>query len=145
MTGRYQGNDVQNAVAEVEAVAYYRWYLVFEQTLVSRVKTDLGRNLDRGTQLFLGNFNGLRGFDTRQFVGDKRFIFNLENRLFFVDDLFHLVSLGAVVFFDAGYVWEPDQGVDFRRSGDERGHRLAHRCAARLWRGALPSRSRRAR
>jgi Omp85 superfamily domain len=114
VTGRYQGNDVQNAVAEVEAVAYYRWYLVFEQTLVSRVKTDLGRNLDRGTQLFLGNFNGLRGFDTRQFVGDKRFIFNLENRLFFVDDLFHLVSLGAVVFFDAGYVWEPDQGVNFR-------------------------------
>jgi hypothetical protein len=113
VTGRYQ-EGVQNAVAEVEAVAYYRWYLVFEQTLVSRVKTDLGRNLDRGTQLFLGNFNGLRGFDTRQFVGDKRFIFNLENRMFFVDDLFHLVSLGAVVFFDAGYVWEPDQGVNFR-------------------------------
>jgi hemolysin activation/secretion protein len=87
---------------------------VFEQTLVSRVKTDLGRNLDKDVQLFLGNFNGLRGFDTRQFVGETRFIFNLEDRLFFVDELFHLVSLGAVVFFDSGYVWEPNQSVDFR-------------------------------
>jgi hypothetical protein len=114
VTGRYEGGDLHNAVAEVEAVAYYRWYLVFEQTLVSRVKTDLGRNLDKDVQLFLGNFNGLRGFDTRQFVGETRFIFNLEDRLFFVDELFHLVSLGAVVFFDSGYVWEPNQSVDFR-------------------------------
>jgi Omp85 superfamily domain len=114
VTGRYEEGDLHNAVAEVEAVAYYRWHLVFEQTLVSRVKTDLGKNLDKDVQLFLGNFNGLRGFDTRQFVGEKRFIFNLEDRLFFVEDLFHLVSLGAVVFFDSGYVWEPNQGVDFR-------------------------------
>jgi hypothetical protein len=114
ITGRYEGGDLHNAVAEIEGIAYYRWYLFFEQTLVSRVKTDLARNLDKDTQLFLGNFNGLRGFDTRQFVGEKRFTFNLEDRLFFVNDLFHLVSLGAVVFFDSGYVWAPNQGVDFR-------------------------------
>jgi outer membrane protein assembly factor BamA len=115
LTGRYQGGEARNAVGEVEAVAYYRWHLGVEHTLVSRVKTDLAKNLDGDTQLFLGNFNGLRGFKTRQFVGEKRFIFNLEDRLFFVEDLFHLVSLGAVVFFDAGYVWEPNQGVDFRQ------------------------------
>ncbi len=114
LTGRYQGGEVQNAVAEVETVGYYRWHLGVEHTLVARMKTDLAKNLDGDTQLFLGNFNGLRGFETRQFVGEKRFNFNLEDRLFFVEDLFHLVSLGAVVFFDSGYVWGPNQGVDFR-------------------------------
>jgi outer membrane protein assembly factor BamA len=114
VTGRYRDGDVRNAVLEVEGVAYYRLNLPYDNTLVGHVKTDLARNLDGDTQLFLGNFNGLRGFDTRQFVGEKRFVFNLEDRLFFVDDLFHLVSLGAVVFFDSGYVWEPNQGVDFR-------------------------------
>jgi hypothetical protein len=114
LTGRHQGGEARNAVGEVEGVAYYRWHLGVEHTLVSRVKSDLAKNLDGDTQLFLGNFNGLRGFETRQFVGEKRFIFNLEDRLFFVEDLFHLVSLGAVVFFDAGYVWGPNQGVDFR-------------------------------
>ena len=115
VTGRYHDGDVRNAVAEVEGISYYRFHWLYEHTLVSRVKLDLARNLDREVQIFLGNFNGLRGFDTRQFVGEKRFIFNLEDRLFFVNDLFHLVSLGAVVFFDSGYVWAPNQGVDFRR------------------------------
>jgi hypothetical protein len=115
VTGRYNDGDVRNAVGEVEGISYYRFHWVYEHTLVSRVKLDLGRNLDRDVQIFLGDFNGLRGFDTRQFAGEKRFIFNLEDRLFFVNDLFHLVSLGAVVFFDSGYVWAPNQGVDFRR------------------------------
>ena len=115
VTGRQHDGDVQNAVLEVEAIAYHRLGLPYDNTLVPHVKLDLARNLDRDTQLILGNFNGLRGFDTRQFVGEKRFVFNLEDRCFFVNDLFHLVSLGAVVFFDSGYVWEQNQGVDFRR------------------------------
>jgi len=115
ITGRYHDGDVRNAVLEVEGIAYYRLNLPYDNTLVSHVKLDLGRNLDRDVQIFLGNFNGLRGFDTRQFAGEKRFVFNLEDRLFFVNDLFHLVSIGAVVFFDSGYVWKPNQGVDFRR------------------------------
>ncbi len=114
VTGRHHDGDVRNAVAELEILTYYRLNLPYDNTVVTRLKLDLGRNLDRDTQLFLGTFNGLRGFDTRQFVGEKRFVFNLEDRLFFVNDLFHLVSLGAVVFFDSGYVWERNQGVDFR-------------------------------
>jgi hypothetical protein len=31
-----------------------------------------------------------------------------------VNDLFHLVSLGAVLFFDSGYAWEPGRDVDLR-------------------------------
>jgi hypothetical protein len=115
VTGRHHDGDVRNAVLDLEAIAYYRLGLPYDNTLVPHVKLDLARNLDRDTQLILGNFNGLRGFDARQFVGEKRFVFNLEDRWFFVNDLFHLVSLGAVMFFDSGYVWERNQGVDFRR------------------------------
>jgi len=121
LTGRHHDGDLRNAAVDLEGISFYRWHLLVEHTLVSRVKLDLARNLDRDTQLFLGNFNGLRGFDVRQFVGEKRFIFNLEDRLFFVNDLFHLVSLGAVVFFDSGYVWSRNQGVDFRRMATSAG------------------------
>jgi hypothetical protein len=121
VTGRQNKGDVRHAVAEFEGVTYYRWNLLWEHTLVSRLKLDLARNLDRDTQLILGNFNGLRGFDTRQFVGEKRFNFNLEDRLFFVNDLFHLVSLGAVVFFDSGYVWDRNQGVQLSRMATSAG------------------------
>jgi Omp85 superfamily domain/Surface antigen variable number repeat len=121
LTGRHHDGDLRNAVVDFEAVSYYRWNLLVEHTLVSRLKLDLARNLDRDTQIVLGNFNGLRGFGARQFVGEKRFIFNLEDRLFFVNDLFHLVSLGAVVFFDSGYVWDRNQAVDFRRMATSAG------------------------
>ncbi|MGH7899795.1 MAG: BamA/TamA family outer membrane protein, partial [Candidatus Binatia bacterium] len=115
VTARHHHGDFRNAVLEVEGISYNRVNWLIEHTLVSHLKFDLGRNLDRDVQLILGNDNGLRGFDTRQFVGEKRFIFNLEDRMFFIDDLFHLLSLGAVVFFDTGYVWKRNQGVDFRR------------------------------
>jgi surface antigen Omp85-like protein/surface antigen-like variable number repeat protein len=115
LTGRHDDGDLRNAVLELEGISYTRLNWSVEHTLVSHLKLDLGRNLDRDTQLILGNDNGLRGFDTRQFVGEKRFVFNLEDRVFFVNDLFHLLSLGAVAFFDSGYVWERNQGVDFRR------------------------------
>jgi hypothetical protein len=106
VTSRYEGGNLQNAVAEIEGISFNKVDLGFEHTFVTRAKFDYGKNLDRDTQLFLGNDNGLRGFPNREFVGARRFIFNIEDRVFFVNDLFHLVSLGAVMFFDSGYVWE---------------------------------------
>lgn len=114
VTGRYADGEARNAVLEIEGVMYHRMKLFLEQTFVTRVKLDLGHELDRDVQLFLGNDNGLRGFTTRQFVGSKRFVFNFEDRIFFVDDLFHLVSLGAVFFLDTGYVWGRGQAVNLR-------------------------------
>jgi hypothetical protein len=109
VSGRHADGDVRNGIVEVEAISYNRFQLLFEQTLVTRAKLDLGRNLDPDVQLFLGSENGLRGYSTREFVGSKRLAFNVEDRIFFVNDLFHLVSLGAVLFFDAGYAWAPGQ------------------------------------
>ncbi len=114
LTGRVADMETRNAVLEAEAVSYRRVKFLLEQTLVTRVKLDLGYKLDRDFQLFLGSDNGLRGFTTRQFVGSKRFVFNFEDRIFFVNDLLHLVSLGAVIFFDSGTVWGRGEAMNFR-------------------------------
>jgi hypothetical protein len=112
VSSRYREGYVRNAVFELEAVSYNRFELPYVTTLVTRLKLDLGKNFDPDNQLFLGNDNGLRGFPNREFVGVRRFIFNVENRVFFVNDLFHLVSLGMVVFFDSGYVWDRGQKIE---------------------------------
>lgn len=114
VAGRSHHGSARNSVLELEGISYQRVNLFFEQTLVTRAKLDLGRNLDRNVQLFLGSDNGLRGYSTRQLVGNKRFVFNLEDRIFFVNDLFHLLSLGAVLFFDSGYAWKEGQVVNLR-------------------------------
>ncbi len=120
-SGRHRDGDLRNAVAELEGIVYWRLPFVFDNTLVVHAKGDWAHHLDRDTQLILGTSNGLRGFDVRQFVGEKRFVFNVEDRMFFVNDLFHLVSLGAVTFFDAGYVWARHQGVQLDRMASSAG------------------------
>ena len=47
----------------------------------------------------------MRGYGLYHLSGNRRFLFNFEDRLFLKDNLFRLVSLGGVVFFDAGSTW----------------------------------------
>lgn len=62
---------------------------------------------DLPIELTLGEDNGLRGYGARQFVGSSRLRLNLEDRY---DTTFELATLrvGAVAFFDAGWVGEND-------------------------------------
>jgi len=76
-----------------------------QETLMLRARYDWGGNLDQDQLLFLGEENGLHGYKNNQFVGERRVLFNCEDRIFFVDDYLRLVSLGAVAFFDSGFVW----------------------------------------
>lgn len=110
--GRWDGGDFRNTAFEVEGIVFNRVRLLWDQTFVLRSKLDIGRNLDRDFQIFLGNDNGLRGFPTRELVGSKRFVVNVEDRLFFVNDLLRLISLGGVLFFDAGNVWPSGDAVE---------------------------------
>ncbi len=61
-------------------------------------------------QLVLGGNNGLRGYSDRYFDGCKLALFNFEYRLFTPIEIF-TVGLGAVAFFDAGYVWDDHERV----------------------------------
>lgn len=88
--------------------AYFLRGLRF-QTLGFHLGLDHGRRLDPLSPLVLGEFNGLRGYGVGQFTGSRRILLNIEDRVYVWDDLISLMDIGAVVFFDSGYVW-PESG-----------------------------------
>jgi hypothetical protein len=69
---------------------------------------DVAHDLDPENQLLLGGDTGLRGYPLRYLRGDQRVLFTVEQRFFSGRELFHLVHLGAAVFFDAGSAWFAD-------------------------------------
>ncbi len=71
-----------------------------------------GTHLDPDRLLGLGYPNGLRGYSRDAFTGDKRLLLSVEDRIFFAENLFRLVALGVLIFFDTGYVWDEGQSVD---------------------------------
>jgi outer membrane protein assembly factor BamA len=71
-----------------------------------------GKGLEEGRQFILGGETGLRGYPARQFNGNKRFLVNLENRLFSSLQVF-TVAIGGVLFADAGHVWPRGAAIDF--------------------------------
>lgn len=74
-----------------------RWY--------SRVSYDVGQDLSRQEELTVGDITGLRGYPTDYFRGKKRYVFTLERRYFSDINIFSLLRMGGVVFFDAGKAW----------------------------------------
>lgn len=105
--GRIENGDVNGA---------FRYYHRDFQNgfLVVRFAADLAENLDVENQLLLGGDNGLRGYPLRYQLGDRRFLGTVEQRFYRDREYFHLVHLGAAVFFDAGRAWfvePPPPGV----------------------------------
>ena len=68
-------------------------------------EAEIGRRLDPEDQILLGGDNGLRGYPLRLQSGDRRWLVTLEQRFFSDREYFHLLHLGAAVFFDAGRAW----------------------------------------
>jgi hypothetical protein len=66
---------------------------------------EIGHRLDAENQILLGGDNGLRGYPLRLQSGDRRYLVTLEQRFFSQREYFHLLHLGAAVFFDAGRAW----------------------------------------
>lgn len=87
------------------AMGKYYYRDLPRQTLVTHMRVEWGDRLDADNHILLGNDNGLRGYKKEDFVGSKSFLFNIEDRFFFIDELFHLVSVGAVAFYETGYAW----------------------------------------
>jgi hypothetical protein len=71
-----------------------------------------GTHLDSDLLLGLGYPNGLRGYGRDAFTGDKLLLLSLEDRIFLSENLFNLVALGFLLFFDTGYVWDEGQSID---------------------------------
>ncbi|MEO8188920.1 MAG: hypothetical protein ABI682_01155 [Acidobacteriota bacterium] len=85
------------------------------ETFVSRLVVDRGWNLDRDVQFFADGQNGLRGYRLYAFEGDKRIVWNAEQRFFVGREFLQLFSPGAAIFFDTGAATPPGQPL---RLGD---------------------------
>jgi hemolysin activation/secretion protein len=82
---------------------------------VLNTRADWGDKLDPDNQVKLGGDNGLRAFKVDDIVGNKGWVFNAEDRLFLINELFSLVSIGAVAFYDTGYVWAEHDPVSLSK------------------------------
>jgi hypothetical protein len=103
---RWAKGDAENLVAGGKL----RWYVrdFGPHLFYAALGADLAHHLDGESQITLGGDSGLRGYPLRFQSGDRRFLLNLEQRFFSDRELFHLVRLGAAVFFDAGQAWFVD-------------------------------------
>ena len=109
-------------VATLQALYFCRYFP--RHTVAANFQVDRGWRLDGGALLGLGEDNGLRGYHAKQFQGDRRVLFNLEDRVFFVDDLFRLLDAGGVVFFDSGRAWMPSEPARFAQLSSSYGFGL---------------------
>lgn len=100
---RWADGDAEDLVAGGKV----RWYVrdFGDQLFYAALGADLAHRLDGEDQLLLGGDSGLRGYPLRYQAGDRRMLLTLEQRFFSDRELFHLVHLGAAVFFDAGQAW----------------------------------------
>ncbi len=72
------------------------------QTFVAHLEANTSKRLDGEDQLILGGNTGLRGYKNNSFTGAQTALLNLEDRIFYPKEFFHLLYFGAAVFFDAG-------------------------------------------
>ena len=108
----------------------------FHQTFVAQLTTEMQFGWSGRSQVLLGAFNGLRGYDYRQFNGEKMVLLNLESRTVFGGTIFHKIDealaavatfvarpfidrpvhlgfiLSGVVFADVGYIWNGRNSFD---------------------------------
>ncbi len=116
-TSMYVNGGNGNRTLSFDAAYYLRG--IRYQTLAVHTSSDIAWRLDPAAPLLLGEFNGLRGYGVGQFAGDRRFLLNIEDRVYVWDDLFRVMDVGMVFFSDSGYVWPDSKHVkltDLRNS-----------------------------
>ena len=47
-----------------------------------------------------------------RFTGSRRFLYNIEDRVYVWDNLFRLLDVGAVAFYDSGFAWPEGSSVN---------------------------------
>lgn len=108
-SSKYVNGDNSNRLASFDAAYFVRGLRY--QTLAFHTSLDLGWHLDPATPLVLGEVNGLRGYGLSQFTGNRRFLFNIEDRIYVWDELLRLIDVGMVLFYDSGYVWPSSSSI----------------------------------
>jgi hypothetical protein len=110
---RARDGALENTLVEAELFGVWRPSAASPQTVVGRALVTYGNDLDREVQVEADGANGLRAYRLHAFAGDRRVVFNLEDRVRLTPELLHLFVLGAAAFVDAGYAWPTGQAVRF--------------------------------
>jgi hypothetical protein len=98
---------LQNAILTTTGSVVIPWRSGLAQTTVARAVFQKGWNLDGDVQFFADGDHGLRGYRLYAFEGDRRFILNVEHRVFGGFEVLQLFTLGAAVFVDTGTAVPP--------------------------------------
>ncbi len=93
-------------------VKYYNKMMPW-QTLAAHLEMIRGSRLDAGWQYILGEDEGLRGYPSFRFSGQKFLLFNLEDRIFTPLELLW-TGIGAALFVDGGYAWKEHEPMRLR-------------------------------
>ena len=98
------GSTNRNAIVSGDGLMVVRLPAARPMTFVSRLRIDAGSDLDRDVQFFADGQNGLRAYPNYAFEGNRRVLFNMEQRVFLGRELLQLVEPGAAIFFDTGKI-----------------------------------------
>jgi hypothetical protein len=107
-SGRLDRSEPQNIVIGAQFAAAQIGVRGFQ----FRVLAETSYRLELDAQLTLGSGVGLRGWDPDYFDGTGRALVNAQWRTILLRDVFHLFSVGAVIFADAGTTWDARVGQD---------------------------------
>jgi hypothetical protein len=106
--GRERAGRLIDSFATAEGIIYQRLPAVMNrpQTFVADVRGDLSSGLFHDHEFVAGGDDGgLRGYPVNFIGGSRRLMTHFQDRVAIAQDLFHLISVGAVGFFDGGEIW----------------------------------------
>lgn len=106
--------DMDSSSEQTISAQYYH-RISKQHTLAANIEFTKLNNPDKDQELLLGADNGLRGYSVGAFSGNKKLLFNIEDRLFLNDDVWDLFSIGGALFFDTGMVWKKDEFMDLSK------------------------------
>ena len=107
-SGRYELHENVTEELITTFSATYRWQHHERWSLLLRGNYALVKNLPVHRQLRLGGDTGLRGYPSRFQIGDRQYLFTIEERYYTDLKPFGLFRVGWAAFIDVGRAWYRD-------------------------------------
>jgi len=111
----------RNTILSFDARSVTRFLTTYPQAFVSRVRVDLGWQLDRDLQFLADGQSGLRAYPDFAFEGRRRILVNAEHRIFLGREILQIFGPSIAFFVDSGNAFDgpfhgmkTDAGVGLR-------------------------------
>jgi hypothetical protein len=102
----------RDTILSLDARTVARFVTTFPQAFVSRVRIDLGWQLDRDVQFLADGQSGLRAYPDFAFEGSRRILVNAEHRIFLGREILQIFGPSIAFFADSGTAFDgPFRGM----------------------------------